>query len=322
MRYNKSLSKNKSSISNKTIKILDYAFIMRFQLIIPGLTFIFLGLFSVEGMEFFLNFKNFMILFSYVLLMGSMNIINEIFDKETDKKNKTKDFIIHKRIITRNATYFSLILAVLSLIIASNISVLYLLLCISSVVMTFLYTNPFFSMKSMPPLDLLLNSFGNGFICITIGRIIGSGMIDDPTRFLIDSFYNSVPYMLMMGGVYIMTTIPDIGPDRRSGIITTGVLLGKKRAARIGLYFMVFSTLTGYLYRDYLVMILNLVCMIFYIIAFFEPNKKNVRKTFINTAIIYSFAMGIAFWFYMVFLVLAYIFLNHYYKSRFDKKYP
>ena len=99
-------------------RFFDYLFLYRWQLIVPGLTFILLGYYRSDPTELTSSF--FYLIFGYILIMGSMNIVNELFDIKTDKLNTEKDFLIHKGVIkARSAMIFLFFTMILGLLITS-----------------------------------------------------------------------------------------------------------------------------------------------------------------------------------------------------------
>jgi 1,4-dihydroxy-2-naphthoate octaprenyltransferase len=170
-------------------------------------------------------------------------------------------------------------------------------------------------MKSVPPFDLILNSIGNGFICISIGFIIADNLSVDVLKI-------SLPYMLLMAAVYLLTTIPDIHSDKKSGIETTGVLLGKALTMVFALIFLISSMIAGLVLFDILLVLLAIPGLALLMKSFSDPSEKNIRSTFIGIASIFTVAAGLIFPYYLLFLFITIVFLRRYYRSRFSKSYP
>jgi 4-hydroxybenzoate polyprenyltransferase len=125
-----------------------------------------------------------------------------------------------------------------------------------------------------------------------------------------------------MGAVYLVTTIPDIKPDKKAGITTTGVKLGMERTLSLAILFVVFSLIASLMINDLFAFALILISRYFFLFAKKHPNENNIRRVFIMSAALFTFAMGIVFWYYMAFVIILVFFLHYYYRKNFNKSYP
>jgi len=295
-----------------TGKLSDFLFLFRFPLLIAHLALLFVGYYIGRGPNTLSSTKLIMV-FSYFLALIAVNIINELFDTKSDSLNKTKDFILHTgKIKKRNIIILLCLIIFSSLLISFLTSFQLFVLCIIALILSFLYTNPFLSFKSIPPLDIIINISGCALLCITVGYHIAGGDI-------LKIIPLSLPYLFLIGGLYLATTVPDIPSDRKAKVITTGVLFGKKKTLIMGTFFIVLSVIFS---KEILTFVINSITLLVFIFAIIKPSQKSIRRTFIIPTALYTFAMGALYWQFLIFIILSLLFLNYYYKKNFNKSYP
>jgi 4-hydroxybenzoate polyprenyltransferase len=308
----------------KRAMFIDYIFLLRPSIQAALWTFLFAGSYLFIGRtkailpfsyEFTLNME--IGLIAYTLIMGSVYVLNQISDIDTDTINK-KLFLLSEGIISKkNAYIFSAfcVVAGFSIIIFSGrFSVNSLLLYIVSYIMGILYTVKPFEFKRRPFIDLILNGIGYGMIAPLIGFELAGGKVD--ARAVIQT----IPYILSMSAIFINTTLMDYKGDKEVGAVTTGVFLGMKKSLFLSALLMLVSCLSGLLLKDYIIGICACYSFFFFIYALVNTNKRNLDWSVKFTSPVMTLLLGILFpgFLLLSFIVLSMIFI--YYKYRFNLK--
>ncbi|MCK4571813.1 hypothetical protein KAT89_02680, partial [candidate division WOR-3 bacterium] len=86
--------------------MMDYFILMRPTLFIPVWMFFLLGVHFADGS---LNFRSISIFILYTSLMGGVYILNQIVDRESDRKNE-KLFLLSDEIIPISYAYLEMLL--------------------------------------------------------------------------------------------------------------------------------------------------------------------------------------------------------------------
>lgn len=163
--------------------------------------------------------------FLYFLLPANFLIyaINDYFDKDTDalnskKRNKESAFIPEMRRIMLFFVIASLALTLVVLIIQPNfIARLWLL---AFVTLGVFYSTPPVRFKSKPVLDFSSNIL-YALPAFTAYSAIAGNI--PPLQIVLASY-------LWTSAMHLFSAIPDIAPDKKAGLTTTAVVLGKKRS--------------------------------------------------------------------------------------------
>jgi chlorophyll synthase len=159
------------------------------------------------------------------LLGGSTLVYNDYWDHEVDKTSLRKSsFPLTKGLLSKNAILFSSIfLMLMALVISIFISILFFLLVGICIILSVIYSTPPIRLKNKAGLDVLTNALGSGLVCSIAGWIVARPFLEYPWIWGAASVSG-------VCAIYIPTTIIDSDNDRRFGVNTFAVKLGKKRA--------------------------------------------------------------------------------------------
>jgi 4-hydroxybenzoate polyprenyltransferase len=299
----------------------DYVFLIRPTLLVPVWTLFLIGyyrglVFYGRGEErFAIPGKLIYVFILYSALMGAVYILNQIVDRETDKRNQ-KLFLLSANIVPlRRAIFEMLILFAAPVVLSLFLGGACFLLFAVSLVMGILYSAPPSRTKGRPILDLFSNGLGYGMVNFLVGWI-AAGPVGRP------AFIHSIPYCLAVGGVFLNTTIPDIKGDRADGAITTGVSLGEVRTAALGLVLVILAGLVSILLKDLVCLASAVVATPFFIVAVLKRERKWYLRSFRIGAPTLVIAAAILFPYYIVLLLLTLFSMKIYYRRRFDMSYP
>lgn len=307
-------------------KILDYIMLLRPTLFFPTWFFFLLGVFWARKVETYFSInlkifnKDFILTFlSLTLLSGFSYVLNQIYDKESDKLNK-KLFLLSEGYISLKSAYiyafFVLFLSFILILPVFFHNRIVLLFWGLILLFGILYSVPPFAFKRKPILDMLTNGLGYGVLVFLMGYVVFS-KID------IFAIKLSISYFLAVCYTYVFTTIPDIEGDKKTGEKTIGVILGYSGSILFGI-FLLFLAISYSLYlSDWIVFGLSIVTLPFALLSFFKKDKIFWSKITYRTT---GFLLAIYIFYkypFMLILGLFFLFLmRYYYKRRFGLIYP
>ena len=305
-----------SPSENKLLRYLDYFFIMRPTLFFPLWTFFLSGYYGANRANPE-NIQNIPVvpMILLTLLMGSMYIINQIVDEETDAKND-KLFFIAKGIISRaEATIQSAVLLFATLGVAFIISIkLGIIFLVIAFFTGDLYSIKPFSWKNKPLLSIITN-FGGGWSIVACGWL-ASGFFD--WQFAL----YALPFAVAIIAVFLLTTIPDIPGDADVGKITFGVRYGIKKTTFWALVFEVASAVIAFFLKEWILFVPAMLAMPLFVVAAWKKDNASIGRAIKFTVLFASLAVGWVYPLYVLLLAANYFFSKWYYRKRFGLEYP
>ena len=163
-------------------------------------------------------------------LGGSTLLFNDYWDFDVDKISERKsDFPLPQGLVSRSIVLrLSISLMAMAVIVSLFISPFFALIITFCIILSVLYSAPPVRVKGRPGLDVILNATGAGVLCSLAGWVIVEPVRDFPFLWLIPMFSG-------VAAIYIPTTIIDHDSDKKKGISTIAVRLGKRRAFHLGL---------------------------------------------------------------------------------------
>ncbi|PIP13705.1 MAG: hypothetical protein COX48_03490 [bacterium (Candidatus Stahlbacteria) CG23_combo_of_CG06-09_8_20_14_all_34_7] len=308
----------------KKAMFIDYIFLLRPSIQVALWTFLFAGSYLyfkrvavIMIFSYSMTIKMSIGLFGYALIMGSVYILNQISDIDTDTINK-KLFLLSEGIISKRIAYIYSIICVLSgfsiFLFVRIFSINTIILLVVSYIMGILYTVTPFEFKRRPFIDLILNGIGYGMVVPLIGFELAGGRID--FKLIIET----IPYVLSMSAVFINTTLMDYEGDKAVGARTTGVILGIKKSLLLSSLLMFLSGLSGLILKDYIVFSCAYYSFILFSYVLIKKNKKNLDLTVKLTSPVMTLAFGILFPGFLIISIVTLIAIFLYYKYRFNIK--
>jgi chlorophyll synthase len=163
-------------------------------------------------------------------LGGSTLVYNDYWDSEVDKTSKRKSmFPLPQGLLPqRSLLAGSIFLMILALLFAFLVSILFMILISICIFLSILYSTPPIRLKNRAGLDVLTNAIGAGLLCSIAGWVVARPILDYPIIWGLTSLFG-------VSSIYIPTTIIDSDNDKRFGVNTFAVKLGKKKAFYVGL---------------------------------------------------------------------------------------
>jgi len=248
------------------------------------------------------------------LLMGSVFILNQIQDMETDRRNRKLFLLANGIVPVRHAVREAVVLAAVSIglafwadpIFGLGFMALFLIAGI-------LYNFPPTAWKNHAILGILVNGAGSMLI-YDIGWVAGGGEQALPLQMF--------AYAFAVVAVFLNTTLPDRKGDQATGKITFGVRYGLGRTVLWALVFEAGSFALSLFLREWLLFIPSALALPFFTMA---AIRRKLPDTLRATKLAVSALAGAVCVVYpaTLLLIAAVYFLSRwYYQKRFHMDYP
>jgi 4-hydroxybenzoate polyprenyltransferase len=259
-----------------TQKIIVYSKCMRVKevILIGGVTFIGL-LFNTNSFDFHTSFLWVIAMLSSYTLLSHAFLSNDWSHYNYDKLdiNKRERPLIKGEISLTEVKILSILLLIISLSLASYLSITTLLMAAGVVILNYMYSGNILFLKSVPVISSIIHGIG-----ATLGFLIGytfEGNID----------FNGIWFGLFFGIIYaaghLNHEISDFESDHKSGIPTSPNLFGKKKSFVASFilfsisFFYIFALVLSHLLPSFL-LIGILVFYPLYVFSFLKTLKSNL----------------------------------------------
>ncbi len=319
------MNKEKTKISLR-LHPLDLFFLIRPPMLIPVWTFFLAGSWRSKSLpvgavpsfikESLLLESHFWLSFiAYSLLLGSIYIVNQIVDRESDRLNE-KLFLIPLGIVSiKLALTISGILVIVSFAITFSYGLIYAFFLFLSLIIGLLYSISPFRFKGRPVIDIFSNGIGYGALAFGIGWITSS-------NFSLKLLLFSIPYFFATASIFSVSTILDIEGDRRDGAVTSAVRFGKAAMLKISIITLILALLSALFLKDLLIITTSLISLPLLLNVFLRKKRKFLTLYMRGSSYIFIILVAILFPWYLILLFLLYLISKFYYKFRFGINYP
>lgn len=305
----------------KLIAVFDYLFLLRPILFVPLWALVLAGYYwaGAEGGTYRFAWlpprKLLLSLLTYSLLMGSVYIANQVFDRDTDRLNKKLYLLAEGYVGLRSAWIEAFLLVLVSLSLSLLFTPGYRLFLILSLGLGILYSAPPFKFKGRPFVDILSNGLGYGCFAFMTGWLT-QGAFDKA------HLVKSLPYVLAVAAVFINTTVPDIEGDKKTGNVTTGVFLGLRGTVLLALLAILGAVVSSVLLGDWLCLLASGVATPLFAWAAIRARVKPAMVAYQLGGGVLVLILGVLFPWFLVLLLLTFAALWIYHKARFGLRYP
>ncbi|HLG93621.1 MAG TPA: UbiA family prenyltransferase [candidate division Zixibacteria bacterium] len=296
------------------IRLLDYFFSTRPVLFMPVWTVALLGAGQAAGRPISPETAG-SLLFATACLFGAVYLVNQIFDKESDRINNKGYFIPRDIIAVQEAVVLAVGLNLAALAVSLLISGYAFVLFIAIAILGILYSAPPLRLKDRAWMGLLANMLAHG----SIVYLIGVGWNEDlEWRHLL----HSLPYFFAVGAIYLNTTLPDVEGDKQVGKGTVAVAYGPRFAQGLALVFVLLAIGIAVYTRDFDFLLPAILSLPLFALAL---DRKSVRFSVWATKaalLLLSLAAALYFYWYVLILAAGFWAVRTYYKRRFGMVYP
>jgi 4-hydroxybenzoate polyprenyltransferase len=300
-------------------RLEDYIFLVRPMILIPVWTFFILGAYhGMQGSENPDVVALVIGVLSFTALLGAIYIVNQITDRDNDRVNR-KLFLIPDEIISVRAAWIeAAVLVTLSFLLGIFLSPSFMIVLAASLALGAAYSLEPVRLKRRTVLDVAANAAGNGILNTLAGWIaLGAALSGWPVL---------IPYPFAVASVHLATTIADIEGDARTGLHTSGVMLGPRAGMHLSTGLMIAAALAAAAVGNKPALYASLFSLPFFIIP--RRSRGRMRPPGVvlfpvkAATLIYAIVAGFLFPLYIPFLAVVILLTRRYYRTRFEMTYP
>ena len=233
---------------------------------------------------------------SFSLVTGAIFVLNQYFDRISDKSNPQKNHlpVASGELPPKQSSILFISLFAAGLLVTAVVDNSLLYLFIPYVALGVIYSAPPLHFKKRPVIDLLAVGVGSAILPFLIGMQISHQLTMEFSLPWIVKRYQDVllcliPLFLFQIASHIFQAIGDYEADRDEGITTFVVKYGKERSAKIGALFASLSLVLPMVY-GLLNLVLSTVFVYWYLLIFLfflpfviylvklsaSPTRKNI----------------------------------------------
>ncbi len=317
-------------IHKKLVPSLDIVFLLRPTLFFSVWVMVVMGMSSAQMKlvnhplwidEF--AWGTFFVFFGLTIVCSSTFILNQISDVESDAINK-KLFLIGKYISPEKSQSISKTLFISGLIISiiANWFTTIFVACIY-LVWGILYNHKLFKWKKRPILGLVANSIAGVLLFMVGWYLVMANQLNSQLIIMdIVMFQYMVPYILCFSAVALITTLPDMKGDVKSGDKTFPIVYGNIPAMILSLILICSSFVFSLYNQDPIASTATLVSIPFFIMMVFRRMEKDVLRAIRYPIFILNFfALSVYPWLFVP-VIITYYLSKYYYWHRFELHYP
>jgi 4-hydroxybenzoate polyprenyltransferase len=320
------------------MKLFDYVFLTRPMLIIPVWTIALLGARAAEWRSrgtnpFILDrypFVDFsqddrqmlLTLLMSTLLAGGIFILNQIFDVESDRRNKKLFLIADGHVSPTEAWVLYILTTTVAIVGAFLVNWQLGFLFVVGALVGLQYSLPWFNLREHPYKSFRNNMIGHGTLAFLFGWVMTMKAPDEFTNFNLEGIIKSLPYVLAVGAVYLNTTLPDLEGDKAVGKKTYPMEWGLGRTLRISFWMTLVAVVFAILFADYAFALAAAISLPFFATAWMH--KSLTEATLATKVSILALSLFAAIYFppYLAIVLLVVVATRIYYAARFSIKYP
>jgi 4-hydroxybenzoate polyprenyltransferase len=298
---------------------LDRLFLLRPTLFFPIWTYFLAGQagggrFRRGGADFIHPVPSAWIMAALTLLGGSVYILNQIRDQETDRLNR-KLFLIANRIVDEKSAFVEAVaLAAVSLGAAFWVDLLLGFGFLTLFLITgLLYNYPPTSWKNQAIPGLAVNACGM-MLVYDLGWVSGGGDQAFPVQ--------ALAYGLATAAVYLNTTLADVKGDSRTGKITFAVRYGLRTTAVWALVFEAGCAALALATSEWMLFIPSAAVLPLFVIAGVRGRFSDTVRATKFSVLALAVSVCVRFPLYLPLIAGVFFLSRRYYRNRFDFDYP
>lgn len=308
-------------VKNSRLRFLDYFFVLRPSILVPVWAFFFAGVFKASQVKdlplshFSPSSKILTNFFAFTLVMGAVYILNQIFDRETDKQNNKLYFLSEGIISVKNASFEIFILLGISFSLTSFMNLNGKILLTLLTILGIFYSVPPIKLKARPIFDLLANALAYGMISFLAGW-------NSISEFTLEDLIFSVPAFFCAGAVFLNTTFLDYEGDKETNQITSAVFFGKTKILLLALFLLILAIVSAIFLQEFISLGMGVISFFFFLKAYLTKTKKWTLKSVLIGTETYTVISALIFPYFLIFLFVIFLLTKFYYKCRFGLNYP
>lgn len=258
-----------------------------------------------------------LILVCLTLTAAGAYYINQVYDYESDERNRKLGFLQNGLVSAKTAMALFIALSVVALGTAVLFSLATFAIILFLFVLSYFYSAPPLRLKDHPTGGWLANAFGYGFVIpLSVMPDItfhNAGLLgwDNP-------FY----FFLAVGSIYVLTTLPDREGDMNTGKRTLAVVLPRGVVISLALAFMLASAWVAYYSGYFALMYISIVSAVPILLCFIIRSPRMELLSAKLPILLLTLLAGYFFPVYFLFIVAIVFGTRIYYRKRFSVTYP
>ncbi|UCD63550.1 MAG: UbiA family prenyltransferase [Candidatus Zixiibacteriota bacterium] len=166
------------------------------------------------------QWQDLVILAGTTLLAAAAYYINQVYDVGTDRVNRKLGFLQGNFVSVGGLTALYIALSVAAVAVVAMLSPVTLGIFLAAFVLGYFYSTPPLKLKDRPVAGLVVNAVGIGFMVPVLvmpdASVHNIGLL---------GWDNPLYFMLAVGSIYLLTTLPDREGDAAAGKRTAAVVL-------------------------------------------------------------------------------------------------
>jgi len=230
---------------------------------------------------------------SFSLVTGAIFVLNQYFDRKSDKTNPQKRHlpVAAGELSPKQSSVLFVSLFAVGLLVTAVVDYTLLFLFATYIGVGILYSAPPIHFKKRPVIDLFAVGIGAGILPFLIGLQVSHQLTVDYSLPWIWTLLCIIPLFLFQIASHIFQAIGDYEADRGEKITTFVVRYGKERSAKIGVLFSSLSLIlpiiygvlnlavtTEFVYWYLLVLLFFLPFVIYLMRLSANPTTKNIDR--------------------------------------------
>jgi len=214
-------------------------------------------------------------MFVFSMAVGSVYVLNQIADFHVDSLNKGFPLLVRGRIGLKTAYVSALFFAAASIIGAALLRPSFAFFSAAALALGIIYSFKPAYLSGRPITDFCANALGYGGIAFGAGWTLAGRTVVHP------SFITaSAPYVLLMAGGSICSTLPDYDGDKALGKKTTAVVFGKTRALALATVLIIAACGAALLSGDTAALVSGGAALVVLIAYRISPNETLMEATY------------------------------------------
>lgn len=252
------------------------------------------------------------------LVAAGTYFLNQVHDADSDRLNQKVGFLQRGYLSTKTLMIGFIVTSVAGLGLALMISAVAFGILLQAFLLGYAYSAPPLRLKDRAVWGLLANAFGIGFLS-------SLAVMPDLTMHNLGLLGWDSPYYFAsaVGGIYLLTTIPDAEGDRRTGKRTAAVAYGVRPTLAGAVLLFVLATAVAWMSQLPELGALAAVAALLSTVALIAP--ASTRLTFLATKapiLLLALMAAVYFWGFALFMIALLVATRLYYRRRFGLRYP
>ncbi|MEJ2721313.1 MAG: UbiA family prenyltransferase [bacterium] len=242
-------------------------------------------------------------------------LLNQIFDRESDERNRKCLFISAGVFRTRTLVLMALIFFLIASHLFHRIGVSARPALLTALLLSLLYSLPPIRLCARPFFDLLANAVGYGGIAFVIGFEAAHGSTARAA-------WLAVPYVFLVASTFLHTTILDVEGDRAAGKISTTVRIGVRRSVVLAAVLHALAVAAAVVTMNSSAIVITAVSFPVTVISVFNRGKAISSFVIQANTLIVTAAAAVAWPAYLAVGVPLILLSRFYHRKRFGVTYP